>query len=51
MVKFSYSVRLAGQVACIFSVTVCAWAPAANAAPHAKAANERMDGLMTSLLL
>ena len=37
-VKFSYSVRLAGQVACIFSVTVCcACAVAAEAAAQASA--------------
>src|SRR5687767_13516774 len=45
--KFSYSVRLAGHVACIFR-TVCACAAAENAAMAANATAERTNCLMTS---
>src|SRR5688572_8577588 len=47
-VKFSYSVRLAGQVACIFNVVVCAWAVAANAPAQASTASARVNCLMSS---
>jgi hypothetical protein len=50
-VKFSYSVRLAGHVACIFRLTTCwACAPARTLQPR-NATAERTNCLIRSLLL